>query len=60
LWCIQKGDKDWYSYILGSFGVHYRNISSISEGSTWGSAWWLPPCISNLVCWIPFILMDVI
>jgi len=33
--CIQKGDNDWYSYILGSFGVHYRNISSISEGSTW-------------------------
>ncbi len=54
-WCTEKWVKVWYTYILGSFGVHYRNISTITEGSTWAS-----PCVSNLVCWIFIILMDVI
>jgi hypothetical protein len=36
------------------------SISRISEGSTWGSAWWLPPCVSNLVVCILINLMAVI
>ncbi len=36
------------------------NISSISEGSTWGPAWWLPPCVSNLVVCLLINFMAVI
>jgi hypothetical protein len=37
IWCTQKQTKVWYPYILGSYGVHYRNISSMTEESTWAS-----------------------
>ncbi len=28
----------WYPYILGSCGVPHKNISNITEGSTWASS----------------------
>ncbi len=35
----KKGPKVWYPYILGSCGVHHRNISGIiTQGSTWASS----------------------
>ncbi len=55
LWCTQKWAKVWYPYILRACGVQYRNISIITEGSTWAL-----PCVSNWVCWIHIILIDVI
>jgi len=50
LWSTHKQAKVWYSYILGSYWVHYRNIFGISEGSTLTSTC-QPPCVFNLVCW---------
>jgi len=46
--CTLKWAKVWYPYILGSGGVHYRNIMGIIKGHSWA----LPCyslCVSNLV-----------
>lgn len=58
----------WYPYILGSCGVHYRNILGKTEGSIWASSSFLlglhhtnrSVCVSMLVCWTFIIIMDVI
>ncbi len=54
LWCTQKWAKVWYPYILRASGVQCRNISIITEGSTWAlpcvfnfSSTWALPCVSN-------------
>jgi hypothetical protein len=44
-----KWAKVWYPYILGLFGVHWRNICCITAGSTWASPC-QPPCVTDFVC----------
>ncbi len=55
LWCTHKWAKVWYLYILGSCGVHWRNICYITAGSTWALQC-KPPCVTDLICWIYIIL----
>jgi len=56
---IAMHPKVWYPSILRSCGVHYINIWGIADQSTWASPY-ETPCVSNLVCRIFIILMDVI
>jgi hypothetical protein len=64
-WLSFSGERHWDAPRKGpKFGspTFYGHVESTidSEGSTWGSAWWLPRCVSNLVVCILINLMALI